>query len=284
MNQKSVIEGKTWQARNWSADAAGSIHDDATASKLGFRGGTVAGSIHMDQFVPVMLDIFGPDWFEAGALSLYFINATIDGETVQVKAEVPEHNATQVRGWMDKDDGTPVMAGTASMGDHSQTELKTRDLRACDPAELRILEQLEVGMSLTDEEHHLSSDKLFERLDQQLVSDPIDWYRGDSPWNGAVASPSAMVELLWGVPTKALRGNIGNSVGLFGAIEVAQVHGPLLLDQTYRVTSEVIAVGQSPKTEVLWFDSSALDGSGNLIATHRMMLRFMKASSELYQD
>ena len=33
--------------RNLSADAAGSIHDDATAAGLGFRGGTVAGNIHM---------------------------------------------------------------------------------------------------------------------------------------------------------------------------------------------------------------------------------------------
>ena len=31
----------------------GSIHDQATAEKLGFRGGTVAGSNHMDLFPPL---------------------------------------------------------------------------------------------------------------------------------------------------------------------------------------------------------------------------------------
>ena len=42
-----VITGPLWAARNWSADEGeGSIHDDATAEKLGFRGGTVAGDIH----------------------------------------------------------------------------------------------------------------------------------------------------------------------------------------------------------------------------------------------
>ena len=36
-----VITGPVWAARNWSADEGeGSIHDDATAAKLGFRGGT----------------------------------------------------------------------------------------------------------------------------------------------------------------------------------------------------------------------------------------------------
>ena len=52
--------------------AATNIHDDATAQKLGFRGGTIAGSIHMDQFPPVLVEAFGPAWFETGSLSLAF--------------------------------------------------------------------------------------------------------------------------------------------------------------------------------------------------------------------
>ena len=38
---------------NTASQSHGSIHDDATASKLGFKGGTVAGSLHMDQFAPL---------------------------------------------------------------------------------------------------------------------------------------------------------------------------------------------------------------------------------------
>jgi hypothetical protein len=50
-----IVAGPLWAARNWSADdGAGSIHDDETASKLGFRGGTVAGDVHMNQFPPVL--------------------------------------------------------------------------------------------------------------------------------------------------------------------------------------------------------------------------------------
>ena len=82
-----VISGPLWTARNWSADeGAGSIHDDATAERLGFRGGTVAGDIHMNQFPPVLLQIFGNEWFERGNLSLNFKNATVDKEQVQVFA------------------------------------------------------------------------------------------------------------------------------------------------------------------------------------------------------
>ncbi len=84
-----TLTGRAIAARNWSADAQGSIHDDATASKLGFRGGTVAGSIHMDQFVPVLLEAFGSSWFETGYLSLRFLNATTDREVVRAHAADP---------------------------------------------------------------------------------------------------------------------------------------------------------------------------------------------------
>ena len=80
-----VMTGPLWAARNWSADAgAGSIHDDETAAELGFRGGTVAGDIHMNQFPPVLIKVFGNEWFERGNLSLNFRNATIDKEVYTI--------------------------------------------------------------------------------------------------------------------------------------------------------------------------------------------------------
>ena len=54
-----VWTGEFRKPRNSAAEVKGSIHDDATASKLGFKGGTVAGSIHMDQFVPGLLELYG---------------------------------------------------------------------------------------------------------------------------------------------------------------------------------------------------------------------------------
>ena len=79
MNDLSrVVTGPLGAARNWSTDeGAGSIHDDETAENLGFRGGTVAGDIHMNQFPPVLVNIFGEQWFERGNLSLNFRNATV---------------------------------------------------------------------------------------------------------------------------------------------------------------------------------------------------------------
>ncbi len=286
MDNPVRIEGKLWRGRNWSSDAgAGSIHDDTTAAKLGFRGGTVAGNIHMDQYAAVLVDAYGPAWFERGSLSLYFMNATVDGESVRVTATAPDARRSQIEVAMHRDDGMQVSAGTASFYDHSFTALKRRDLKAVAPATLRILKPLRVGDSLGEYDFGVDAARFKQRLDAGLISDPLPWYAGDSPWGDAIAPPSLLVELLWGPPMRGLTDVIGNTggVGLFGAIEVAHHNGPVLQSQRYHVTAHVAAVSESPKTEALWFDSSAYDRNGRLVATQRMMLRFMKDSSPLYR-
>jgi hypothetical protein len=77
---------------------------------------------------------------------------------------------------------------------------------------------------------------------------------------------------------------MGEHVGLFGAIEIRFRAGPVFLEREYRVTGEVAAVSQTPKTEVLWFDSRALDESAEPVVEMRMMLRQMKQSSPLYHE
>lgn len=76
---------------------------------------------------------------------------------------------------------------------------------------------------------------------------------------------------------------MGEHVGLFGAIEIRFRSGPVFTDGHYRVTGQVVALSQTPKTEVLWFDSRALDGAGTVVAEMRMMLRQLKQSSARYQ-
>src|SRR5437773_2612211 len=84
-----VLIGPLREPRNLAANKAGSIHDDCQAQRLGFRGGTVAGSIHMEQFPPLLVRAFGPRWFEAGGLACYFRNATMDPEPVRAFVELP---------------------------------------------------------------------------------------------------------------------------------------------------------------------------------------------------
>lgn len=283
MEQGSFASRPFRPVRNVSA-GVGRIHDDATAVGLGFRGGTVAGSVHMDLAAALLVEEYGKRWFERGALSLYFLNATTDGERVQAVCELPLDDR-QVQVWLRRDDGLDVATGTASVDDHRASALRARDLRAVDPQRLRILRHLEPGARLGEWDATLEPDLQLERYRAGVISDPLSWYAESSPWGGPVAAPSTAVHLLWGVPMAALRPLLPDTraVGLFGAIEVAHLAGPLRLGERYRVQADVVAVSDSPRTESLWFDSVALD-RGEPVASMRMMLRFMKASSSLYDE
>jgi hypothetical protein len=73
----------------------------------------------------------------------------------------------------------------------------------------------------------------------------------------------------------------GGALGMFGALEIANVHGPLTVDRTYDMTVRIVAIGESPKTEHAWFEVAASDG-GAVVATLFMQQRWMKASSPHY--
>ena len=66
-----------------SYDSHASIHDDATAQKLGFKGGTIEGPTHFSQFVPLCVSVWGARWLEQGCLSAHYRNACYDGDEVR---------------------------------------------------------------------------------------------------------------------------------------------------------------------------------------------------------
>jgi hypothetical protein len=49
----------------------------------------------------------------------------------------------------------------------------------------------------------------------------------------------------------------------------------VFLDRQYEVEGEVVAVGASPRTEYVWYDTRALDPGGGVVASMRMQLRWM---------
>lgn len=279
-----LLVGPLRRSVNNASAVAGSIHDDATATRLGFRGGTVAGSIHMELFPPLLLRAFGTRWFERGTLSLYFMNATTDREEVRAFAREPAPGArdAQVEVWIEREDGLRVAEGTASVGEPKEkTALAARDLARFASGDYRILAGVRPGASLG--EHHARVTRAEQDARRELTTDPLDWYFGDSPWGGSILTPTTAVQLLYRQPAAVLGAGAGRVVGLFGAIELRNVNGPLRVDRDYRVTGEVVALGQSPRTEYAWFESAADDERGARIAEMRMLLRYMKGSSERWR-
>jgi len=269
------------RAVNAASGAKGSIHDDGTAQKLGMRGGAVVGIVHLNLFPPLLCEVFGQRWFERGSLSIYYTYALVDGEQVRGVTGIPAEGAkdVQVEAWAETPDGHTVGRGTASVGEPEEfSYLQTTELKNAEPGELRILAGLKAGDELTSRDVLVTQETVNRAL--ETITDPLDWYRGDSPWGGAIVPPSAMYGALQVDPKEA-----PEAVGFFGATELRNINGPIKVGVPYRVSGKLVCVGASSKTEYYWFDSCLEEkDSGKRVAEMRHMTRFMKASSPLYQE
>ncbi|HEX7761547.1 MAG TPA: hypothetical protein VF459_18715 [Caulobacteraceae bacterium] len=281
--ERHELAGDFRRPRNTASEARGSIHDDATASKLGFRGGTVAGSLHMDQFVPLLIAAFGPAWLERGNMSLYFRQATVDQEAVRAFV-TPAVVEARARLRMENEAGDLISEGTAScVGADEKTELYAR-ARAQTPAvpgALRLLAGCKVGDETADVALRASAEAVAKRL--ETIPERIDAYE---PRDGgpAVLPPAIAVQLFREVE-KTLWSRIEPVVGLFGAIELQVLKGPLRAETDYVGRGKILALSESPRTENIWYQAWASDPkTGEDVGWMIMYLRFLKASSPLWKD
>lgn len=279
--KEGYMYGGLRRAVNAAIHITGSIHDDAMAQKLGMRGGAVVGIVHLNLFPPLLLKTFGQQWFEKGSLSIYYTFALLDGEQVRGVIGIPPEGMkdAQVEAWAETPDGQTVGKGTASIGEPKELSyLQTTELKNAEPGELRILAGLKAGDELPSRDVLITQ----EAIDKQLetITDTLDWYKGDSPWGGAILPPSAMFRAMLLTPE-----GTGQAVGFYGATELRNVNGPAKVGVQYRASGKLVCVGASPKTEYFWFDSCLEEKeSGKRVAEMRHMTRLMKASSPLYEE
>ncbi|MEJ2130742.1 MAG: hypothetical protein P8Y95_03760 [Gammaproteobacteria bacterium] len=283
--ESGVVAGPFRAPRNLANDNPGSIHDDATAQKLGFRGGTVAGSLHMEQFPPLLADVLGRRWYQNGSLSLYFRYATRDDEDVRCFArepQDPEAENIQIEVWMDDAEGHRVADGTASVGvPDRDSALRQRIAATPEPGEVRILDRVEIGRRCEGIAARVDKKALNGRL--EVVTERIAGYTDESEWGGLICTPAMMVRLMRPVERELWPRDGSFGVGLFGAIELQNLRGPVFVDREYTARGEVLKIGETPKTEYVWYESVISEG-GEDVASMLMMLRFMKASSPRWQE
>ncbi|HTX50209.1 MAG TPA: hypothetical protein VME40_12570 [Caulobacteraceae bacterium] len=271
------IVGAFREPVNTASQSRGSIHDDATASKLGFRGGTVAGSLHMDQFTPLALELFGDEFWRNGNLSFYFRKATVDREKVRALARAGEPHA---RLWMEDEAGNLIADGTGSCrgGDSDTAVQRLMDSQdKSEPTGLKILGKAKIGDEVTGLEVTVTGESLERRL--ETITERLPAYEGEH----GILPPSMAVALYRGSAQEKLYKTDGPAVGLFGAIELQAMGGTLRADVTYKVRAKILALSESPKTENVWYRAWAADPeTGEDIHSMLMYLRYMKGSSAHY--
>ena len=288
MSDNNIKEGYMyggWRApENLWKGLKTSIHDDTVAKKVGMRGGTIPGTIHLSLFAPLMLEIFGQRWFEKGSLSLYYTFATTDKEEVRAVVKMPPEGAkdVQVEARAEMKNGQVIAKGTVAVGDPEEVSyIQSIELVNSKPEDLRILAGMKAGDDLSSRDILVSQKGADKGL--EAITDHLDYYKGKSPWGNSILSPTAMFNVM-ALGSNTLDTKVSKAVPFYGATEIRNINGPAMVGVPYKTTGKIACVGASRKTEYFWLDSILTEKEGGkVVSSMRHMNRFMKAGSPLYE-
>ena len=274
-------------------DGHASIHDDATAQKLGFKGGTIEGPTHFSQFAPLGYAVWGEAWFAHGCLSAHYRNPVFEGEEVRAYLRRPAEGAMQTDIWMLRDDGTEILRGTAVIGAGGGATALEQRLAALTPlADPVILADVTLGQRTPrtpvrmDADQHMGELYPFS-LNEKLarITEPSPWYSAiASPWGRALV-PFEMISVLMQYSAReAPFPARGPAVGLFADQEIRLIGGPVFVGESYEVEREAVFLSGSRRTESLWVRSTLFEaGSERRIAAMLLNLATLKDSYAPYQ-
>ena len=274
-------------------DADGSIHDDATAQKLGFRGGTIEGPTHFSQFAPLAFALWGIRWFSEGCISAHYRNVAYEGE--RVRAKMTQTRADHATITMEKEDGTEVLRGSASVGSGAPpSALEERMKTLPPPGTLVILRDVNVGLKTPRRRVEMGADQNMGALypfslAQKLtkITEPSPWYDASgaahSPFGRAMV-PVEMISVLLNYTSKLDALPVrGRAIGLFADQEIRLIKGPFLVGEPYEIEREVVALSGSKRTESMWIRTSVYaPGSNEVLATMLLNSATLKDSYANY--
>jgi hypothetical protein len=262
-----------------------SLHSEGEAATLGLAGAPIEGPTHFSQIDPLGVLVWGDDWFSRGCISAHFRQMVIEGEAVQATLATAHDAPARIE--LHKQDGTPVLTGTASIGPgYGQTELEARRARPGGRGDLYILDQLEVGMnreaavsmSFDEPNGALYPFSLADKLSR--ITEPHPWYVPEtatrSPWGRPIV-PMEMISVLgqtiglgWPVRTPA--------IGLFLDLEVRLLAGPVFVGEQYSLRAEIVGVSHGRRTESYWTQASLTNQAGEEVTRSLLHLGFFKES------
>ena len=273
-------------------DGHTSIHDDATAQKLGFKGATIEGPTHFSQFAPLGFAVWGERWLSRGCISAHYRAPVFEGEEVTAFLRRPAPHDVQAEIWMLRANGDEILRGTASVGpDFPPSALDTRLStlpRLADPV---ILADVKVGqrsartavcMELDQHMGPLYPFSLAQKLTR--ITEPSSFYSGVG---GVWRRPIVPLEMISVLMQYSARENgfktRGPAVGLFADQEIRLLDGPVFVGEPYEIERELVALSGSRRTESMWVRSTLFAaGSDRKIAAMLLNLATMKESYAAY--
>jgi hypothetical protein len=241
------------------------------------------------------VSLWGARWLDQGCLSAHYRNACYEGDKVRAFLARPKDGATQTALWMQREDGTEVLRGTASVGrgnPPSALEARLTELKLLEKAV--ILRDLKVGkrsrripvrMELRQNMGALYPFSLADKLG--VITEPSAWYSAEgaqsSPWQRAII-PVEMISVLCSYAHDADSFRVrGPVVGLFADQEIRLHQGPLFVGEPYELDREIVFLSGSRRTESMWVRTRVFaPGGSEALATMLLNSAFLKDSYANY--
>src|SRR5271170_5254641 len=296
MAHEGVLSGPLRSPRQMLAvqayDGHASIHDDATAQKLGFKGGTIEGPTHFSQLAPLCHAVWGNRFLTAGCLSVHYRAPMFEGEEVRAFLRAPKAGSPQAEIWMLRTDGVEILRGTASVGADAPTSALDARLGTLEAlADPVILADVRVGMRSPRDSVRMAMDQHMGALypfslAQKLakITEPSVLYSdANNDWGRPIV-PLEMISVLMQYSSRANTfATRGPAVGLFADQEIRLLQGPVFVDEPYEIEREIVFLSGSRRTESMWVRSMLYRAGTDIgVATMLLNLATMKETYAPY--
>ena len=275
MNLGDQLPARTVVARNTAADEAGSIHDDAYAARMGYRGGLVPGVTLLAYLTPSLIEAFGETWPQRGRLRARFVRPAYDGEALLVRAAVARRDGADLtlECRIERSDGSACVEAKAacllgeapSPGPGPWRRGLPAPRRATTEGGLPPLdpETLIVGEELSPLTYYLSLEESIAWAAR--AGDEHPWYRDASPFGGRpIVHPAFFAR----DPIALLRHNFASKATIHAATDLAYQHAGWP-DRDYTVYGYIAEVYERKGNSYVIVDTLTVDQDGREIVRNR---------------
>ncbi len=262
---ENFFEGPWRRLVNTASEQKDSIHDDAQAQKLGFRGGFVPGSVVGTAAMPAVVVAFAENWMAGGWYSFTFVSPVyIDDEVHEVAQRDGDDIAIQL---VDRS-GRLCCNGRAGLGAIVPWDTAADGTHGAEG----VLPGIEIGHQFNPERFTPEGDVCLGTVES--AGDGTSWYRGPSPWGGTLVPPEYLHVVALHLVSHPEQPRVPSVTGVRGPGMWAQhdlaIEGPLFAGREYTITEKVADKGRSGRTAFLTYEFEVFDGDRRLVrARHK---------------
>jgi hypothetical protein len=277
----SAVEHRWLVAPNLSADATGSIHDDAQAKELGFKGALIGGSVTTSFMTPALVEQFGQAWYERGFLKQSFIAPLYEQEEFRVVFdELPSAKGDECLFSLalEKRSGEQHTAGYAGLARSADGAAAPWE-RPGEPAASEDFDEdplpgQDVGAVFPPIERTVSASDPESLRRRRTTGDESPWYGERSPWGGPIV-PTFMYTLMGlrlAAPPSA--GAATSSAGMNGTFQLL-LTGPMLCDEPYTLQGRLAEKGWGRRSAFRTVEFAVTGADGRRVAVVRQKVRWL---------